>query len=164
MQAALANRKQPKEKSHEGLIFVTAVGGSFSKESGDNPIAKEFAKLVKAQGLQQHGRGFYSLRHTFRTIADGSRDQPAVDSIMGHADESMAARYRERIDDARLRAIADYVHAWLFAKPQTGKAKTTQAKSSAKPTSREAQEKAADRPRRKTASAEADRPLLRIVG
>lgn len=83
----LAKRKQPKEKAHEGLVFITAVGGSFAKESGDNPIAKEFAKLAKAEGLQQQGRGFYALRHALRTVADGTRDQPAVDSIMGHADE-----------------------------------------------------------------------------
>jgi len=156
----LAKRKQPKEKAHEGLVFITAVGGSFAKESGDNPIAKEFAKLVKAQGLQQHGRGFYSLRHTFRTIADGSRDQPAVDSIMGHADESMAARYRERIDDARLKSVADFVHGWLFAKPEAGQGGATE--SSAKAAGRKAKENVDDRRRRRAVSAEA--PALRIVG
>jgi integrase len=160
MQGVLAHRRQPKDKDHAGLVFITAALGSYAKQTTDNPIAKEFAKLVQANGLKQHGRGFYSLRHTFRTIADGTRDQPAVDSIMGHADESMAARYRERIDDARLRAVADYVHAWLYAKPMAGQGRAKPA--SAKPTGRKSHERADDRPRRKSASAEA--PLLRIVG
>jgi hypothetical protein len=33
---------------------------------------------------------------------------------MGHTDDSMAGIYRERIDDSRLVAVADHVHAWLF--------------------------------------------------
>ena len=51
-----------------------------------------------------------------RTIADEARDQPAANSIMGHADESMAAAYRERISDERLRAVTDHVRGWLFPK------------------------------------------------
>jgi hypothetical protein len=47
-------------------------------------------------------------------VADGSLDQPAVNHIMGHADSSMAAVYRERIDAARLQAVVDHVHHWLF--------------------------------------------------
>jgi integrase len=70
LQDVLAKRKEPKDSAHAGLVFITFVGGSFAKESGDNPIAKEFAKLVNAKGLVQQGRGFYSLRHTFRTVAD----------------------------------------------------------------------------------------------
>ena len=52
--------------------------------------------------------------HTFETVAGGSKDQVAVDAIMGHVDATMAANYRERIDDDRLKAVVDYVHAWLF--------------------------------------------------
>jgi hypothetical protein len=63
--------------------------------------------------------GFYTLRHTFRTVADEAKDQPAADFIMGHEVPHMSSVYSETISDARLRAVADHVHAWLFppAKP-----------------------------------------------
>jgi integrase len=60
------------------------------------------------------GRNYYTLRHSFRTVADESKDQPAVDFIMGHEVPHMSAVYRETISDARLRAVADHVRAWLF--------------------------------------------------
>jgi integrase len=68
-------------------------------------------------GLKREGVGFYTLRHVFRTVADAARDPVAVDLIMGHTDSSMGGRYRERIEDARLRAVADHVRAWLFGRP-----------------------------------------------
>jgi integrase len=59
---------------------------------------------------------FYSLRRTFETVGGDARDQVAVDFIMGHADESMAGVYREKIGDERPRAVTDHVRAWLFGK------------------------------------------------
>jgi hypothetical protein len=50
----------------------------------------------------------------FRSVADAARDAPAVDLVMGHNDPSMAAHYRERIEDERLKAVTDHVRAWLF--------------------------------------------------
>ena len=76
-------------------------------------LGKEFATLVKPLDVNG-GRGFYSLRHSFQTVAEESRDLPAVGHVMGHSDTSMAARYRERITDERLEAVAGTVHDWLF--------------------------------------------------
>lgn len=59
--------------------------------------------------------GFYWLRHTCETIAGDSKDQVAVNAIMGHVDPSMAAVYREGIDPDRLKAVTEYVRNWLFA-------------------------------------------------
>jgi hypothetical protein len=39
---------------------------------------------------------------------------------MGHSDSSMGAAYRERIDDARLKAVADHVRQWLFPAKKGG--------------------------------------------
>ncbi len=72
-------------------------------------------KLLDQLKLHRPGLGFYALRHTFETIAGGSRDQVAVNHIMGHADQSMAGVYREHIEDDRLVAVTDHVWDWLFA-------------------------------------------------
>ena len=74
-------------------------------------MSKESEKLADKAGV---GRTFYDLRHTFATIAGGSLDQVAVNAIMGHADASMAAAYRETIADSRLLAVVNHVHAWLY--------------------------------------------------
>ena len=68
-------------------------------------------------------RGFYCCRHCFETYAGESKDQVAVDAIMGHVDSSMAANYRQGISDDRLRAVTETVRAWLW--PNTAKATPT---------------------------------------
>jgi len=70
--------------------------------------------LLDKIGIHRKGPGFYALRHTFETIGCESRDQVAVDHIMGHLDNSMTAHYRERISDQRLQTVVDYVHQGLF--------------------------------------------------
>ncbi len=72
-------------------------------------------KLLGSLGINgRHRLGFYTLRHTFRTIADEAKDQPACDYAMGHESPHMSSHYRETIGDARLRAVTDHVHGWLF--------------------------------------------------
>ena len=83
-----------------------------SWDNSGNPIAKRFRQIRIWAGLKR--AGFYWLRHTFETVAGGSKDQVAVNAIMGHADQSMAAVYREEIDGKRLEAVAAHVRAWLF--------------------------------------------------
>jgi integrase len=119
LKAASANRPEPKNSAHAGLVFVTQLGGCWAKSVCENPISKEMAKLLKRLGINgRKGLGFYTLRHVFETIGGEARDQVAVDAIMGHADSSMAATYRESISDERLRAVTAYVRKWLFAQTQ----------------------------------------------
>ena len=111
---------ESKQQGHESpLVFITKYGQSWYKDSCDNPITKEFAKLLKETGLTSSGRGFYALRHTFRTVADGSRDRVAIDRIMGHCDDSMGGNYREWVDPERLQAVVDHVRQWCA--PMLGK-------------------------------------------
>jgi len=133
---ALAKRPTPKEPEAEGRVFVTKYGKSWAKQaeltvkddgtptaSRDNPVSKETRKLLDQIGING-GRNFYCLRHSFETIGGASRDQVAVDAIMGHVDPSMGAQYREHIDDDRLQAVVGHVRRWLFpaTKAENGKA------------------------------------------
>ena len=95
-------------------MFITKRRLSWHKATDDNPISKEMRKLLDALGIDG-SRNFYALRHTFETIGGESRDQVAVDHIMGHARDEMASVYGEWISDERLRAVADHVRRWLFA-------------------------------------------------
>jgi integrase len=109
---AIAHRPHPKDPDSE-LVFMTKYGNSWAKDIADSPITKEMRKLLDSLGIDGR-RNFYTLRHTFRTVADEARDQPAVDHVMGHESPHMSSVYRERISDERLRAVTDYVRAWLF--------------------------------------------------
>ncbi|HZZ80687.1 MAG TPA: tyrosine-type recombinase/integrase [Gemmataceae bacterium] len=113
MRAWLKVRPEPIDAAHAGLVFVTSKRWTWAKDTTDNPVSKEMRKLLDGLEINGH-RNFYALRHTFETIAGESRDQPAVDAIMGHAREDMASVYRERISDERLKAVAECVRTWLF--------------------------------------------------
>ena len=116
LRAALAKRPEPKAEEDAGLVFITKYGAGWCKDTSTNPVSQETAKLLKALDINgRKGLGFYTLRHTFRTVADGAKDQPAADHLMGHEVPHMSSVYREGISDERLRAVADHVRAWLFA-------------------------------------------------
>jgi integrase len=112
---ALATRPAPKKEEHAGLVFITKYGLPWAKDTADQTLAKEFGKLLRALGINGRiGLGFYALRHTFRTVADEAKDQPAADYIRGHEIPHMSSVYRETISDARLKAVTDHVRTWLF--------------------------------------------------
>lgn len=120
---AIAVRPEPTDSRDSGLAFITKYGRAWVRfDTGENNdkrtvqdgIGREYAKLMTELGCKGHG-SFYNLRHSFRTIADEVNDRTATDWIMGHADDSVAAGYRQRPpSDERLRAVVDAVHEWLF--------------------------------------------------
>jgi integrase len=113
LRAILAERKEPKDASAAGIVFVTKAGQSWHKAGDWNPISSEMRKLLNALGIEGN-RSFYALRHVFETIGGEAKDQVAVDHIMGHATRDMASVYRERISDERLKAVSDHVRKWVF--------------------------------------------------
>jgi len=118
LRAAIAVRPEPRDPVDNKLCFVTTRGARWvkmtPKGTPDDAVAKEFAKVLNALKLKRPGLNFYGLRHTFQTVAEDSRDLPAVASIMGHVDSSMAGLHREGINDDRLRAVVAVVHRWLW--------------------------------------------------
>lgn len=128
LEASIAARPKPAGDDFAGLVFLTKTGLPYvrvrppGKDADGNPtpgtpldaVSMEFGKLVKKAGIERKGLNFYTLRHCFETYAGESRDQVAVDAIMGHADPSMAANYRHRISDERLRDVVNVMRAWLW--------------------------------------------------
>jgi integrase len=76
-------------------------------------VGRQFGKVLKKLDINGK-RGFYALRHGFETIGGESRDQVAVNAIMGHVDNSMSGVYRERISNERLRSVTDVIRCWLW--------------------------------------------------
>ncbi len=116
LRAAIAERPEPKDKTADGLVFVTTKGRPWITRGTANPVSVNVRDLMKTLGIHHNGIGFATLRHVFRTIADETRDPTAINLVMGHSDPSMGAVYRERIDDARLVAVTEHVRKWLFEK------------------------------------------------
>jgi integrase len=118
LRKAIDVRPEARDDDDADCVFLTVRGRRWvkvSEKARTDTVTAAFGSLLRQLGINgRKGLGFYTLRHVFRTIADESRDRVAIDTIMGHSDPSMGAAYRERIDDDRLRAVADHVRGWLF--------------------------------------------------
>ena len=121
-------RPKPIDPKNNHLAFVSKRGLPIVHltENGmtADMLCQEFLGVLKELKMNGRRRAFYALRHTFETVGGASLDQVAVDFIMGHSDSSMAAEYRERIDNVRLEAVANHVHDWLWPKTKPVKKPT----------------------------------------
>ena len=128
LRVVLKSRPQPKVKEDEPLLFLTRTRQRWIKPHPNgvwaDAVSMEMRKLLIKLKLKRPGLGFYACRHTFETIGGESRDQVAVNAIMGHAADSgdMSSLYRERISDERLKTVVDTVHRWLFPAVQSAAA------------------------------------------
>lgn len=97
------------------LPFTTTKGNLWAFNE-DNPISKAMGKLMDRTGITRNGRNFYTLRHTFQTVADSSPlvKEHTVKFIMGHVDPTMSGVYREWINDEHIQRVMTHVHDWLF--------------------------------------------------
>jgi integrase len=123
IRAVLADHPTAKYPADANLVFLQKSGRRWVQNTenarADN-LCIHFRELLRKCGLHRVGLGFYSLRHVFRTVADAARDPVAIDLMMGHCDPSMANHYRERVDDARLLAVAEHVRDWLYGRCPDG--------------------------------------------
>jgi integrase len=115
LNAVLTDRRETSDPTHEGLVFIGPRGVSYIAEQSGYRVSATLKVYLKKTDITRP-LSFYALRHTFQTLAEGAKDLAAVQSIMGQtpAAGDMSARYRERVDDDRLRTVVDHVHDWLF--------------------------------------------------
>jgi integrase len=113
-QALEAAIEHANSKGEASLCFVSSRGLNYISPKLNGYRVHGLFKTAERKA--NTGRTFYDLRRTFATVAGDLGDQQAVDAIMGHAprESDMAARYRQRISDSRLRAVVDHVHSWLW--------------------------------------------------
>ncbi len=144
LKESIAKRPKPHDEADNGMVFLTKYGQRWAKESSDNPISKEVAKILKPlkvkrgrkqEAVYRKGLGLYTLRHTFQTIGDAARDPIATRAIMGHAEagDDMSAVYREGVDDDRLKAVTDHVRQWLFPPEESNAGSEPATKNAEKP-------------------------------
>jgi len=125
LREAIAMRPKPMDEADAGLVFLTPQGRKWIRATRhpdrdvavfNDTLSRKFKRLLNKLEINgRKGLGLYTLRHVFQTIGGEAKDPDAVQSIMGHADDSMSAFYREAISDERLRAVVNVVRDWLFA-------------------------------------------------
>ncbi len=137
LKAVLAMSRKATNPEDDKYVFITKYGMPWKPKSvRDNPVTKEFRKLLDEAGYHEKGVGFYSLRHTFRTVGGKTKDRAAVEAIMGHAkpQTDMWEWYDEDrlndpqpfddfedkqiVSDNRLKAVTDFVRGWLFRRTE----------------------------------------------
>ena len=126
----LEKRRWPLNSADDGIVFLTRTrrrwvrtkqGKTPEKNLHINAISQAFGKLLHALDINgRAGLNFYTLRRQFEIVAGESRDQVAVDAIMGHVDDSMGAVYRQNVISAdRLCDVVNRVRGWLLDRVQT---------------------------------------------
>jgi integrase len=103
--------ERPRGAKVDPALFVRGDGKSFNQRASDQP------GVVQSQGntLARYwswitGRPLKGLRTTFATEADGAIDQRAVDLVMGHAADSVRAKfYVKQFDAERIRSVVEPV-------------------------------------------------------
>jgi integrase len=114
LREALEARPEPNDPKAKTLFFIGPRGENYVGNHKGYRVTAEMNRAAARAGIE--GRTFYDLRRSFQTVGQNAHDLIAVQSVMGHAPASgdMSAVYRQRVDDARLKAVVNTVRAWLF--------------------------------------------------
>lgn len=83
-------------------------------ETNSNGVAQEFRKLRDDAGLRKKNVGIYALRHNLQTLGEPV-DSLATRIVMGHADPSISATYREKFGQDRIKAVCEAVRDWFVS-------------------------------------------------
>lgn len=115
LKAARRARAEPAEREFASRFFLSGGGRPLLVGRADL-VAQRFRRALEAIDSFKPRCGFYTLRHTTETVGGASRDQVAVNAVMGHGDGSMAEVYRESIEDGdeRVKAVCWKVREWLW--------------------------------------------------
>ena len=116
-----------RDQDAAGLVFVTETGrplvrqrqhyddsGQLTKVTYMDRLGDQFDTVLQRLSLKRRGIGFYTLRRTFRTIADEVPDPHAIHLISGHTIPGMSGIYVREISMDRLRAVVDHVRSKVF--------------------------------------------------
>jgi integrase len=116
LRVVVAKRGRVADPELKDRVFITRHRTTYSDQS----IAREFGRLQVKTGIQlPTGTGFYSLRHTCRTIAEGSADETAKRWIIGHKRSRIEDGYIHAAPRDRIKAVCEFVRNWLLAgKPE----------------------------------------------
>ena len=117
---AVLDQVESKHADYKNRIFVVDKRKPAAHHIDDGRrVSLYFRALLDLIGIPKDSPNFYALRHTFVTVAMQPRDKDkdAIRMITGHGSNGrdMLDEYNEEdVADARLLAVSNHVHDWLF--------------------------------------------------
>lgn len=116
----LQTRRKPIDPKLIQRVFINNRSGKYRARN----LSRELGNAMKRAGLDRKERDFYDLRRTCASIGIQVNDDDAVRIIMGHqrsATDMLGTYNRLGVSDVRLRAVTDYIHAWVYARQEPPK-------------------------------------------
>lgn len=101
-------------KNDEPQLFLRPDGRPMETPRGDSLVSDRFGDFMDDLSFKRDRLGFYAMRRWTETVGSESMDQPAVNLVMGHVDDSMASVYREHVSDARVKRVCEHMRSKLF--------------------------------------------------
>ncbi len=123
---ALQARHRWRPDLRPDLVFLSKYGKPLVRDDAVTNAAGDIVRAARKDAIREmfrracvdakvHYRPFYTLRHTFRSVADAIPDPTAIRVIMGHRLPGMDDVYVHLVGDGmkRLRVVTSAVHRWL---------------------------------------------------